>query len=290
MFGKTVAPVRPSPIAGQWYPARPQALAALVDGYLVAAADDLPPLEGEVVGLVAPHAGIRYSGPVAGYAFAAVRGRAPEVVAVLSPMHYPYEAPLLTTAHEAYATPLGDAPVAHDLLETWEAGVRRRGGAAFRRIANDPEHALEMELPFLQRALAAPFRLLPLMMRDYRPETCRAVGEALAEALGDRPALIVASSDLSHYYPETVARPLDEEMLRRVASLDPLAVLEAEEQGVGFACGAGPIAAMLWAAQALGARRAVVLKRASSGDVTGDYSAVVGYGAVAVLRPGPPRV
>ena len=284
MFGKTMTPVRPSPIAGQWYPAHPQALAAVVDGYLAAAADALPPLDGEVIGLVAPHAGIQYSGPVAGYAFAAVRGQAPEVVAVLSPMHYPYEASLLTTAHEAYATPLGEVPVAHDLLAAWEAGVRRRGGGAFQRVTNDPEHALEMELPFLQRALRGPFFLLPLMMRDYRPEVCRAVGEALAEVLADRPALVVASSDLSHYYPETVARPLDEEMLRRVAALDPLAVLEAEAQGVGFACGAGPIAAMLWATKALGARRAVVLKRASSGDVTGDTSAVVGYGAVAVLR------
>ena len=284
MFGKTVTAIRPSPIAGQWYPAQPQALAALVDGYLAAAASDLPPLEGEVIGLVAPHAGIQYSGPVAGYAFAAVRGRAPEVVAVLSPMHYPYQAALLTTAHEAYATPLGEVPVAHELLAAWEAGVQRRGGVAFGRVANDPEHALEMELPFLQRALGGAFALLPLMMRDYRPEVCRAVGEALAEVLEGRHALVVASSDLSHYYPETVARPLDEEMLRRVAALDPQGVLTAEAEGVGFACGAGPIAAMLWATKALGARQAVVLKRASSGDVTGDYSSVVGYGAVAILR------
>ncbi len=284
MFGNVVTPVRPSPIAGQWYPAHPEALATLVDGYLAMAAKAMPRLEGEVIGLVAPHAGIQYSGPVAGYAFAAVRGRAPEVVAILSPMHYPYEAALLTTIHKAYATPLGEVPVAHDLLDAWEAGVQRRSGRAFQRVANDPEHALEMELPFLQRALAGRFALLPLMMRDYRPEVCRSVGEALAEVLADRPALVVASSDLSHYYPETVARPLDEEMLRRVAALDPLAVLEAEAQGVGFACGAGPIAAMLWATKALGARRAVVLKRASSGDVTGDTSAVVGYGAVAVLR------
>ncbi len=284
MFGRAVTPVRPSPIAGQWYPARPEALAAMVDGYLAAAAEVMPPLDGEVIGLVAPHAGIQYSGPVAGYAFAAVQGQAPEVVAVLSPMHYPYEATLLTTAHEAYATPLGEVPVAHDLLAAWEAAVQRRGGEAFQRVANDPEHALEMELPFLQRALRGAFFLLPLMMRDYRPEVCRAVGEALAEVLADRPALVVASSDLSHYYPETVARPLDEEMLRRVAAMDPLAVLEAEARGVGFACGAGPIASMLWATKAMGARRAVVLKRASSGDVTGDTSAVVGYGAVAVLR------
>ena len=288
MFRTRSADVRPSPIAGRWYPADPSALAAAVDGYIAAAQQALPPLDGEVVGLVAPHAGLVYSGPVAGYAYAAVQGTQPEVVAVLSPMHYPYPQTLLTTRHTAYATPLGEVPVAQDAIEALGQALQRRGHHPPYPVANDPEHALEMQLPFLQRALRAPFRLLPLMMRDYRPETCRAIGEALAEVLAGRPALIVASSDLSHYYPEAVARQLDAEMLRRVVALDPMAVLRAEAEGAGFACGAGPIAAMLWAAQALGATRGVLLKRASSGDITGDNSEVVGYGAVAVLRP--PRV
>ena len=284
MWARQTTDIRPSPIAGTWYPASPEDLARLVDGYLTAAAADLPLLEGEVVGLVAPHAGIVYSGPVAGYAFAAVQGRSPEVVAVLSPMHYPYPQPLLTTGHAAYATPLGSVPVAQEEMAAWGEGIRRRLGVAPQAVKNDPEHALEMELPFLQRALARPFRLLPLMMRDYSPATCQAVGEALAEVLAGRDALIVASSDLSHYYPEAVARELDTAMLAHIAALDPQAVLRADAAGEAFACGAGPVAAMLWATQALGAQRGVVLKRASSGDVTGDYQSVVGYGAVAVLR------
>ena len=276
----TTLNVRPSPIAGRWYPGDPQQLAAEVDRYLAAAREHLPPLEGEIIGLVAPHAGLPYSGPVAGYAFAAVEGRTPDLVAVLSPMHHPYPYPLLTTAHEAYATPLGEVPVAGDALAAFQQALGQKIAA----VANDPEHSLEIELPFLQRALGKPFRLLPLMMRDYRPAVCRAVGEALAQVVAGQNALLVASSDLSHYYPEAVARPLDENMLARIASLDPDAVLAAEAEGSGFACGAGPIAAMLWAAKQLGATRGVVLRRASSGNVLGDYSSVVGYGAVAVLR------
>lgn len=281
-MNQTALNVRPSPIAGRWYPGDPQQLAAEVDRYIAAARPHLPPLQGEVIGLVAPHAGLIYSGPVAGYAFAAVEGKTPDVVAVLSPMHHPYPYPLLTTAHDAYATPLGKVPVDRAALAAFQQAL----GAEIAAVANDPEHALEIELPFLQRALGKPFRLLPLMMRDYRPEVCRAVGSALAHTLQGKNALIVASSDLSHYYPETVARPLDENMLARIAAMDPEGVLRAEAEGAGFACGAGPIAAMLWAARQMGANKAVVLRRASSGDILGDYSSVVGYGAVAVLREG----
>ncbi len=276
--------LRPSPIAGTWYPADPLTLAAEVDHYLQTAAAHLPPLEGEVVGVVAPHAGIRYSGPVAGYAFAAVQGSAPDVVAVLSPMHHPYPDPLLTTAHVAYATPLGAVPVDHEALHAFSEALYARLGFAPTPVVNDPEHALEIELPFLQRALAVPFRLLPLMLRDYRAETCQAIGETLAEVLADRATLLVASTDLSHYYPAPVARRLDQTMLQRIAALDPEGVLLADQEGVGFACGAGPVAAVLWAARAWGARQGVVLHYATSGDVTGDHSAVVGYGAVAILR------
>jgi len=276
--------IRLSPIAGTWYPASPQALAAEVDHYLAQAAARLPRLDGEVVGVVAPHAGIRYSGPVAGYAFAAVQGMAPDVVAVVAPMHYPYRQPLLTTAHSAYATPLGEIPVAHDLLAVLGDRLEARIGLRPTAVLNDPEHALEIELPFLQRALSKPFRLLPLMLRDYRPSVCQALGETLAEILAGQSALLVASTDLSHYYPANVARQLDEHMLRRIAALDPEGVLRAEREGTGFACGAGPVAAVLWASKALGARRGVVLHYATSGDVTGDYTSVVGYGAVAILR------
>lgn len=279
-----IADVRPSPLAGQWYPASPMALSRMVDEFLDQAQAALPPLKGEVVGLAAPHAGYIYSGPVAAYAFAAVRGQAYDLVAVVSPMHYPARGPLLTTGHQAYGTPLGTIPVDEGAVSALGRLLREQYGLALHRIWEDQEHALEIELPFLQRALAKPFRLVPVMVRDQSRAVAEGLGHALAEVLRGRNALLVASTDLSHYYPQPVAEALDREMLRRVEAFDPEGVLRAEEEGKGFACGKGALAAVMWAARDLGATKAQVLRYATSGDTSGDYTAVVGYGAAAFLR------
>lgn len=275
--------VRPSPIAGEWYPGDPITLTHLVDHLLEEGTRDLPSLDGDIVGLVAPHAGIMYSGPVAGKAFAAVRGRHYDLVALLGPMHYPYQAPILTTAHAFYATPLGTVPVAQEMLRELNARLQARLGYGLTPVAKDPEHSLEMEIPFLQRALGT-FALLPLMLRTSEPQPLQVLGETLADLLRNRSALLVASTDLSHYYPDRIARDLDREMIRRILNLDPNAVLEAEFHGIAFACGHAAVAATLWAARGLGATHAVPLGYATSGDTSGDYSRVVGYTAIALLR------
>lgn len=274
--------LRPSPIAGQWYPDNPSRLAASVDAYIEAAR--LPELNGELVAVMTPHAGHRYSGPVAGYAFAAVRGMQPDLVAVVSPMHYPAREPLLTSAHDAYTTPLGIIPVDHDAQQALDAYLQVELGYGLATIRRDPEHSLEIELPFLQRALKNEFYLLPIMVRDASLRVARGLGRALAKVVGGYNALMVASTDLSHFYNQSTARLLDQELLRRVEALDPAGILQAEEEGVGFACGRGALAAVLWAAIELGADTVKILNYATSGDVTGDYSQVVGYAAAAVLR------
>jgi hypothetical protein len=276
--------LRPSPIAGSWYPDDPGSLAASVDGYLQAAR--LGPLEGEVVAVVAPHAGHVYSGPVAGYAFAALQGLDAGLVAVVGPMHDPAPHPLLTSGHEAYVTPLGLVRVDPAARRRLGDEVRAALGLELVPVRNDAEHALEIELPFLQRALPAGFRLLPLMVRELGPGQAEGLGRALARALEGEAAVLVASTDLSHYYPQALAKRLDAEMLRRIEAFDPEAVLRAEQEGAGFACGIEALAGVLWAARALGADRARILRYATSGDVSGDYTEVVGYGA-AVLTRGP---
>ena len=269
--------VRPSPIAGQWYTADPRRLAAQVDQYIHNA--KLPEMAGRIVAIMAPHAGHRYSGPVAGYAFAALHNLKPEIIAVVSPMHYPYAEPLLTTAHHAYATPLGTIPVDLDALERLDQQLTKEIGLGLSRVSNDPEHSLEIELPFLQRALENPFTLIPIMVRDQSEALAQKLGRALASILSERNALLVASTDLSHFYTQTTANKLDTEMLRQVEAFDPHGVLQTEEQGKGFACGRGALASVMWAARFLGADRAKVLNYATSGDVTGDFNQVVGYGA-----------
>lgn len=274
--------IRPSPIAGRWYTSDPKKLAASIDAYINAA--KLPPIEGEIIGVVAPHAGHMYSGPVAGYAFAAVRGLKPELVAVISPMHHPYYEPLLTTSHQAYGTPLGPLLIDQEAMGILNNHLSESLGFSLTPIRRDPEHSLEIELPFLQRAIESKFRLLPVMVRDQSARVTRALGQALAKALQGKPALLVASTDLSHFYTQEIAKTLDTEMLHKIETFDPQGVLDIEEQGKGFACGKGAVAAVLWAAKELGADKVQVLHHATSGDVTGDLSQVVGYGAAVITR------
>ncbi len=279
---ETPVDIRPSPFAGTWYPGSADALAQSIDQYLNAAT--IQPLDGDVVGVIAPHAGHRYSGQVAAYAFRHLENLTPETVAVISPMHVPTADRVLTSAHEAYGTPLGIIPVDVDLLNKFQEELHETHGIELAQLRNDREHSLEIELPFLQRVLDRPFRLLPIMLRNQELQTAMAVGHTLGTILEGERAVIVASSDLSHEYPEASAKRLDSEMLARVEAYDPKGVLSAEEEGVGFACGRGAIAAALWAARDLGADKAKIVQYATSGDVTMDFDSVVGYGAAVIYR------
>ena len=277
-----ISDIRPSPIAGMWYTSDPKRLAKEIDDYIAAA--NLPELEGDVVGVIAPHAAHRYSGATAGYAFRTVKGTPFDLVAVISPMHGYHPAGLLTSAHKFYSTPLGDIPVAHGVLNELTGLLHDRTGTELTPVANDGEHSLEIELPFLQRALAGNFELVPIMVRTQAPAVLENLGKALAEVLKNKTALLVASTDLSHFYPEVVARRLDSGMLEAIGIFDPDSVLEAETSGKGYACGAPAVAAAMWAARELGADKVQVLHHSTSGDETGDRSQVVGYGAAVMLK------
>src|SRR5215212_7340971 len=274
--------VRPSPIAGRWYHSDPELLARSVDDYLDSA--QLPDLDGEVLAVIAPHAGHTYSGPVAGYAFAALRGQSPDLVAVVGPMHHPYVEPLITTAYDAYATPLGDVPVDKDALRQLDIALKSELGFGLSPVERDPEHSLEIELPFLQRVLASDWKLLPVMVRVREPRVSQGLGKALAQVLRDKNFVMVASTDLSHFYNQPTALTYDRAMLNAIESFNPDGAFDLERAGKGFACGLGAFTAVLWAARELGADKVQVLRHATSASVTGDSASVVGYGAAAILK------
>ena len=277
-----VSEVRPSPIAGTWYEGQADRLARAVDGYISSAR--LPELPGEIIALIVPHAGHRYSGPVAGYAFAALKNCAPDLVAILSPMHHLYSQQFITSAHAAYGTPLGEIQIDRLLVNDLDQKLKDRLGYGLTSVVNDPEHSLEIELPFLQRVLKSSFSLLPVMLRQQSRDSARQMGLALADTLRGKKALLVASTDLSHFHTQPRANTLDAAMLAQVEAFSPDGIFDLEESGAGEACGLGALAAVLWAAQALGADTVKVLKHATSGDVTGDFQRVVGYGAAVVLK------
>ncbi|HEY60295.1 MAG TPA: AmmeMemoRadiSam system protein B [Anaerolineae bacterium] len=276
-----VTNVRPSPIAGTWYSGDQEILGKQIDSFIAEAS--LPEIKGRVIGLITPHAGYRYSGKTAGYSYRSVQGKDYGLVAILSPFHSFFPAQLLTSAHDAYRTPLGDVCIdknAQDVV----VKTLRKDGLEMETIANDQEHSLEIQLPFLQRVLISDFELLPIMLRTHDYGDTQKVANALVKAVKDKDTLLVASTDLSHFYPKQVAESLDAEMLHCVESFSPEKVLQAEVEGKAFACGASAVAVVLGAAKQLGADHIQVLHYSTSADSTGDESSVVGYGAVVITK------
>jgi AmmeMemoRadiSam system protein B len=267
--------IRRSVIAGSWYPGSRAELERTVDGFLANVEEEV--VEGQLMGLIAPHAGYIYSGQVAAYAYKQLEGKAFDAVALLSPVHRLYIGPFAVTAYRYYETPLGLVEVDSELVEA----MRREVG--LQRVGRDEEHSLEIQLPFLQRVLGE-FKLLPIMMGDQAWETEQALGQALAKVLQDRKALLVASTDLSHFHDYDTAVSLDRVVLEHIEAFDPQGLARDLAARRCEACGGGPVVAVMLAAKALGADRAKVLKYANSGDVTGDRWRVVGYAAGAIYK------
>jgi AmmeMemoRadiSam system protein B len=198
---------------------------------------------------------------------------------------------LMTSAHSAYSTPLGEVEVASRQVSAVNRLLALSKGSKIEPIAYDREHSLEIQLPFLQTALVKPFQLLPIMVRTNDPVILKDTAEALAEVVENeisqsKKVLLIASTDLSHFYSEVEAKRYDDYMLAKMASFTPEGVLEAELSRKGFACGAGAVALVLWTTQFLGANKVTILNYSTSARASGDRSSVVGYGAAAITRQG----
>lgn len=266
--------IRKAAVAGTWYPGTSDGLAAEVDRYL---GDALPVWEGDVTALIAPHAGLRYSGPVAAHAYKLVGGRRYDVAVLVGPSHYVGFEGVAICHRGMFETPLGVIPIAEscaDAIARASASVREHPTAHTR------EHSLEMQLPFLQRVLPDT-PIVPLVMGYQTRETIGDLAQGLSSALSGRAVLLVASTDLSHYYDAATAARLDSRVIDHVAVFDADGLQGALDTFPQHACGGGPAVAVMRAARSLGAQHAGVLKYADSGDVSGDKGAVVGYLAAA---------
>ena len=246
------AAARPSPIAGTWYTSDPNILGRQIDDFIDQAKVSDDEISGRIIGLVSPHAGHRYSGKTAGYAFRTIKGEKRNLVVLLSPLHQYFSGDLITTPYNTYETPLGEIPVDTELLNKLELSLSERS-IRIHQIERDTEHSLEIQLPFLQRALAGSFQLLPLMVRSRDPILLKKAADSLHMVIKDESFLLVASTDLSHFFPLHIAEVMDAEMLKRIKEMDPEGVLNAEKDGSGAACGASAVVVMLWAAKKAGA-------------------------------------
>jgi MEMO1 family protein len=273
-------PIRPAAVAGTWYPGTRGALERDVDRYLSTAAHAA---HGTITAIISPHAGLMFSGPVAAYAYKAVSGADYDVAVLVGPSHYVGFDGVALYPEGGFESPLGVAYIDDESAQALgTSSIVQSLPAAHRR-----EHSLEMQLPFLQRVLPT-VKIVPLLMGYQTRETITSLASVLSSAFKGRRALLIASTDLSHYFDAKTAAALDSRVQDAVSAFKPDALLELFEQypeherGRYVACGGGPAISVLMAARMLGARDARVLKYAHSGEISGDYDAVVGYLAAAV--------
>jgi hypothetical protein len=278
---------REAGVAGSFYPSDPKMLAATIDKMLAQVSS--PPILSPILAVIAPHAGYQYSGPVAAYAYAALKGKNFARVVVIAPSHF--ESFNFTSIYEgdAYSTPLGTVAV-DKAFSSELAGMSSKmqlSGRGHDRTLSGAEHAIEVQLPWLQRVLGE-FTLVPIVMGDHSYESSRALGVALAKLIEaeDRgtETLLVASSDLSHYHPYKDAVEIDHKTIHAIEAWDYFSMARNFQSRIWEACGGAPIVSAMIAAERLGANRAQTLKYANSGDTAGDRSQVVGYGAEVFMK------
>jgi len=281
-----VEDLRRPAVAGQFYPADPGSLVrAITDCYQHRLGPgEVPSAVSQsmsgVAGFVVPHAGYPYSGPVAAHAFhrMAVLGR-PTVAVVLGPSHLGAGSPLALSASSSWDTPLGSMQVLEELGQRLCNSLPE---LAVDLNAHASEHSLEVQLPFLFHLYGPDLLLVPIVMADQSPETSGRLGRALATSLAGTSAVVLASTDFSHYLSDEEARREDCHALDAITSLDT-EELDSVIRSRGLSmCGPGPVMAMLTALHESGATEGELLAYATSGDTSGDYSAVVGYAAIAV--------
>jgi len=259
-------------VAGRFYPAQPAELRRELEGYL----QEQP--RQAAIGCVVPHAGILYSGHVAGAVYARLQPFSTYII--LCPNHSGYGRPLAILSEGEWETPLGDA-----LIDAELAGELKRACPLLEEdeAAHRLEHSLEVQLPFLQ-CLQTSFRFVPIAVGVGRYDPLEELGRAVAQVAGrakERP-LVVASSDLNHYEPDAVNRAKDHKAIERIVALDPRGLYDTVRRENISMCGFGPTVAMLTAAKLLGATRGELVRYANSGDVTGDRSQVVGYAGILI--------
>lgn len=275
---------RRAAVAGTWYSDDPSRLAEEVDRYLGQA--DVEPASNPTRALIAPHAGLMYSGAVAAFAYSLLRTGSYRAIVLVGPSHFVPFRGVSIWSSGAWDTPLGAVAVEQALAQEIRAESPEIIDLP---AAHAREHSLEMQLPFIAR-LQPGVPIVPLVMGHQTRDTAFGLGDAVARAIrrfandsNDSNVLLIASSDLSHYQNAHVAARMDAVMIRHIEALDPDGLMTALEREPRHACGGGPMVSVLHAARQLGATGAHVLRYADSGDVSGDKSSVVGYLAAAVF-------
>jgi MEMO1 family protein len=267
--------IRPPAVAGLFYPADKVELENTCLRFLENARAEIktfPPKK--LFGIISPHAGYPYSGYTAAHGYSMLKKGDFDIVIVVAPSHREYFDGISVFSGKAYSTPLGEIEVDGPLRDSF---IATAGEVAIEsRAGHKSEHAIEVQLPFLQLTLGR-FTLLPIVLGDQNRRYCKMLGGAIADLISGRNVLVVASSDLSHYYDYDTANEIDDVCMTDISGLDPDKFMDDLEGRRCEACGGGPISALMYAGRKLGKTHSEILYHCNSGDSTGDKSGVVGY-------------
>lgn len=272
-------PSREPAVAGSFYPAERQALQEMVDGFLAKAAN--PPAEGELVALVAPHAGYVYSGAAAAHTYQRLRGTTVRRVILIGPAHRVPIRGAAIYSRGSWRTPLGKVPIDERLATGL---IDHNAGVIDDPVPFAEEHSLEVQLPFLQRVLGS-FTIIPILVGNPTPATMASLSARIALLLRTEPGtMLVCSTDLSHYHDAATAHAKDNlviDAVKRMALGDLESLLRTEQ---GEACGGWPLLLTMAAARGAGATNGTLYRYADSGETGGDNRRVVGYAAMGLYR------
>jgi AmmeMemoRadiSam system protein B len=266
--------IRRPAVAGRFYPADPDELLQTVQDCLPAVTQ-----RAKVIGVMVPHAGYMYSGHVAGAVYARID--VPTRNVVLCPNHTGFGVPLSIMKSGAWETPLGQAQIDQDLCEALlAADPYLQDDVEAHRF----EHALEVQLPFLQHLSGVSTTFVPITIGTGNWDRLEALGRAIGDVLlrVDRSALVIASSDMNHYQTDAATRVKDRMAIDQILSMDPRGLYDIVRRENISMCGYGPAVVMLTAAMILGATKAELVKYATSADVSRDYDHVVGYAGMVI--------
>ena len=265
--------IRQPAVAGQFYPGSPAQLREMISGMIDAEAD-----KEEVIGAVSPHAGYVYSGPVAGATISRIKVK--ETCIIMGPNHTGMGKPFSLMRRGTWQTPLGDVPIDTELAGQL---LRRSSYLEEDDTAHQFEHSIEVQLPFLQY-FREDFKLVPIVLTHAAGTTYQEIGRGIAQAVKElgREVVIIASSDMTHYEPHASAQRKDSQAIEAILDLDEDELLRRIDELNISMCGYAPVVSLIVAAKELGANRAELIRYQTSGDVTGDFSSVVGYAGVIV--------
>ncbi len=266
-------------VAGQFYPADKNELSKAIDSYL--SPYKVIEGEGQLIALIAPHAGYEFSGPVAGYAFKQLTNKNYDTVIIVGPSHYMQFDGISVIPSGEYATPLGKVKIDEEMAKSLMAYSSK---ITYVKEAWEKEHSVEVEIPYLQKTLRN-FKIVPVIMGYQSLENASVLSEAILRSIDSKKkVLLIASSDMSHYHTSEVASSMDALAIDAISNGDINLLISRLAAGQCEMCGYGPVISVMMTADQLGANSYEILKYADTGDVTGDKSRVVGYMSAAIYK------